>query len=200
MLLPYMWNSESWFWGPPKSQRGIGRGYMWNFLDSESWSCWTTGFSGVHPYKSDSERYKIWIYGDRFAPQARPIFRGTSVQIRFWELGGTKYGSMDRSALLELEGTKYEVQIRLWELEGYSTKLRYKLDSEIWELEPRGSVHNIDKIGGTNHSVQCKINLSHSEAATVHVLGKYTRTCYYRTCGILRADFEGRQNLPEGYM
>ena len=81
--------------------------------------------------------------------------------------------------------------------------VQYKIEIQVrfWSnLRTRGSVHNIDKIGGTNHSVQYKINLSHSEAATVHVLGKYTRTCYYRTCGILRADFEGRQNLPEGYM
>ena len=46
----------------------------------------------------------------------------------------------------------------------------------------------------------CKISVHvDSEALifSVHVLGKYTRTCYYRTCGILRADFEGRQN-PRG--
>ena len=138
-----------------------------------------------------------WTNSKRYTHTNARDYQGYIRTNQILGAGGTKYGSMDRSALLELEGTKYEVQIRLWELEGYSTKLRYKLDSEIWELEPRGSVHNIDKIGGTNHSVQCKINLSHSEAATVHVLGKYTRTCYYRTCGILRADFEGRQN-PRG--
>jgi len=42
-----------------------------------------------------------------------PDFQGYIRTNQILGAGGTKYGSMDRSALLELEGTKYEVQIRL---------------------------------------------------------------------------------------